>query len=101
ARESYLRGVEIKRGENERAIAEHSQKMGWLLLKTWIWMLVSIVLFLSATSGILWYQGELIAERQATLQLGREGRQAKADPVREEIGAPLRADLRPNPTVWG
>ncbi|PAT26237.1 hypothetical protein CJ430_29685, partial [Klebsiella pneumoniae] len=68
ARESYLRGVEIKRGENERAIAEHSQKMGWLLLKTWIWMLVSIVLFLSATSGILWYQGELIAERQATLQ---------------------------------
>ncbi|WP_228724513.1 MbeB family mobilization protein [Klebsiella pneumoniae] len=39
------------------AIAEHSQKMGWLLLKTWIWMLVSIVLFLSATSGILWYQG--------------------------------------------
>ncbi|PSC99240.1 MobB protein, partial [Klebsiella pneumoniae] len=47
------------------AIAEHSQKMGWLLLKTWIWMLVSIVLFLSATSGILWYQGELIAERQA------------------------------------
>ncbi|PAT26169.1 hypothetical protein CJ430_30435, partial [Klebsiella pneumoniae] len=95
ARESYLRGVEIKRGENERAIAEHSQKMGWLLLKTWIWMLVSIVLFLSATSGILWYQGELIAERQATLQLGREGRQAKADPVREEIGAPLRADLRP------
>ncbi|WP_220251997.1 MbeB family mobilization protein, partial [Klebsiella pneumoniae] len=50
------------------AIAEHSQKMGWLLLKTWIWMLVSIVLFLSATSGILWYQGELIAERQATLQ---------------------------------
>ncbi|WP_267314057.1 hypothetical protein [Klebsiella pneumoniae] len=25
------------------AIAEHSQKMGWLLLKTWIWMLVSIV----------------------------------------------------------
>ncbi|PCL63387.1 hypothetical protein CPT08_28370, partial [Klebsiella pneumoniae] len=65
ARESYLRGVEIKRGENERAIAEHSQKMGWLLLKTWIWMLVSIVLFLSATSGILWYQGELIAERQA------------------------------------
>ena len=50
------------------AIAEHNQSMGWLLLKTWIWMLVSIVLFLSATSGILWYQGELIAERQANLQ---------------------------------
>ncbi|QLF61826.1 hypothetical protein HBJ33_028765 (plasmid) [Klebsiella pneumoniae] len=37
------RGVEIKREKMSAAIAEHSQKMGWLLLKTWIWMLVSIV----------------------------------------------------------
>ena len=44
------------------AIAEHSQNMGWLLLKTWAWKLVSIVLFLSATSGILWYQSTLIVE---------------------------------------
>ncbi|WP_205466198.1 hypothetical protein, partial [Klebsiella pneumoniae] len=60
------------------AIAEHSQKMGWLLLKTWIWMLVGVVLFLSEASGSLWYQGELIAERQATLQaLAEKGGKVK------------------------
>lgn len=49
------------------AIAEHNQKMGWLLLKSWAWRLVSIVLLLSATSGILWYQSMLMVENDLIL----------------------------------
>ena len=86
------------------AIAEHSQNMGWLLLKTWIWMLVSIVLFLSATSGILWYQGELIAERQATLQaLAEKGGKIQSGTCGLD-GEKKRLCVQisdPNPTVWG
>lgn|SRR5574344_195279 len=84
------------------AIAEHSQKMGWLLLKTWIWMLVSIVLFLSATSGILWYQGELIAERQANLQaLAEKGgkiKLARCGKKSEHLCVQISDS---NPDVWG
>ena len=84
------------------AIAEHSQKMGWLLLKTWIWMLVSIVLFLSATSGILWYQGELIAERQATLQaLAEKGGKLKLTQCGKKLEHLCVQISDPNPTVWG
>jgi hypothetical protein len=84
------------------AIAEHNQSMGWLLLKTWIWMLVSIVLFLSATSGILWYQGELIAERQANLQaLAEKGgkiKLARCGKKSEHLCVQISDS---NPDVWG
>ena len=37
-------------------------------------MLISGLLLLAATSGTLWYQGNLIAERQATLEeLAKKG----------------------------
>ena len=43
-------------------------QIGWILVKNWGWMLVCGLFLLSAMSGILWYQGKLIAERYATLE---------------------------------
>ena len=83
------------------AIAEHNQSMGWLLLKTWIWMLVSIVLFLSATSGSFGIRGIDSGAASQSPSLGGEGRQAKADPVREEIEHLCVQISDPNPNRLG
>ena len=56
------------------AIQDQQKRIGWLLLKSWGVMLISALLLLAATSGTLWYQGNLIAERQATLEtLAKKG----------------------------
>lgn len=56
------------------AIQDQQKRIGWLLLKSWGVMLISALLLLVATSGTLWYQGNLIAERQATLEeLAKKG----------------------------
>lgn len=46
------------------AIVAHSRKMGWMLLKSWGLALVGVLLLLSATSGMLWFQGKQIVENQ-------------------------------------
>lgn len=102
ARESYLRGVEIKRGENERRYCRAQPEHG-----------LAVTQNVDLDAG----QHRPVLERNErdplvsggidsgaashSPSLGREGRQAKADPVREEIGAPLRADLRPQSNRLG
>nr|WP_258551363.1 relaxase/mobilization nuclease domain-containing protein [Klebsiella pneumoniae] len=102
ARESYLRGVEIKRGENERRYCRAQPENG-----------LAVAQNVDLDAG----QHRPVLERNErdplvsggidsgaashSPSLGREGRQAKADPVREEIGAPLRADLRPQSNRLG
>ena len=102
ARESYLRGVEIKRRENERRYCRAQPEHG-----------LAVAQNVDLDAG----QHRSVLERNErdplvsggidsgaasqSPSLGGEGRQAKADPVREEIGAPLRADLRPQSNRLG
>ncbi|WP_228724506.1 hypothetical protein [Klebsiella pneumoniae] len=84
------------------AIAEHSQKMGWLLLKTWIWMLVSIVLFLSATrqgsSGIRGIDSGAASHSQALAEKGGKLKLTQCGKKLEHLCVQISD---PNPTVWG
>ena len=102
ARESYLRGVEIKRGENERRYCRAQPEYG---------------LAVAQNVGLDAGQHRPVLERNErdplvsggidsgaasqSPSLGGEGRQDKAGPVREEVGAPLRADLRFQPGRLG
>ena len=102
ARESYLRGVEIKRGENERRYCRAQPEHG---------------LAVAQNVGLDAGQHRPVLERNErdplvsggidsgaasqSPSLGGEGRQDKAGPVREEVGAPLRADLRFQPGRLG
>ena len=102
ARESYLRGVEIKRGENERRYCRAQPEYG-----------LAVAQNVDLDAG----QHRSVLERNErdplvsggidsgaasqSPSLGGEGRQDKAGPVREEVGAPLRADLRFQPGRLG
>ena len=102
ARESYLRGVEIKRGENERRYCRAQPEYG-----------LAVAQNVDLDAG----QHRPVLERNErdplvsggidsgtasqSPSLGGEGRQDKAGPVREEVGAPLRADLRFQPGRLG
>ena len=102
ARESYLRGVEIKRGENERRYCRAQPEHG-----------LAVAQNVDLDAG----QHRSVLERDErdplvsggidsgaasqSPSLGGEGRQDKAGPVREEVGAPLRADLRFQPGRLG
>jgi hypothetical protein len=102
ARESYLRGVEIKRGENERRYCRAQPEHG-----------LAVAQNVDLDAG----QHRSVLERNErdplvsggidsgaasqSPSLGGEGRQDKAGPVREEVGAPLRADLRFQPGRLG
>nr|MDQ6121485.1 MbeB family mobilization protein [Klebsiella pneumoniae subsp. pneumoniae] len=98
--ESYLRGVEIKRGENERRYCRAQPENGLAVAQNVDLDAGQHRPVLERNERDPLVSGELIAERQATLQaLAEKG--AKADPVREEIGAPLRADLRPQSNRLG
>ena len=65
--QAVLRALESSEISIKSAIQGHQRRMGWLLLRGWGLMLVGSLLLLSAMSGILWYQGTMIAERMATL----------------------------------
>ena len=102
ARESYLRGVEIKRGENERRYCRAQPENGLAVAQN-----VDLdagqhrpVLERNERDPLVSGGIDSGAASQSP-SLGGEGRQAKADPVREEIGAPLRADLRPQSNRLG
>ena len=102
ARESYLRGVEIKRGENERRYCRAQPEHGLAVAQN-----VDLdagqhrpVLERNERDPLVSGGIDSGAASQSP-SLGGEGRQAKADPVREEIGAPLRADLRPQSNRLG
>ena len=102
ARESYLRGVEIKRGENERRYCRAQPEHGLAVAQN-----VDLdagqhrpVLERNERDPLVSGGIDSGAASQSP-SLGGEGRQAKADPVREEIGAPLRADLRPRTNRLG
>ena len=102
ARESYLRGVEIKRGENERRYCRAQPENGLAVAQN-----VDLdagqhrpVLERNERDPLVSGGIDSGAASQSP-SLGREGRQAKAGPVREEVGAPLRADLRFQPGRLG
>lgn len=102
ARESYLRGVEIKRGENERRYCRAQPKHGLAVAQN-----VDLdagqhrpVLERNERDPLVSGGIDSGAASQSP-SLGGEGRQAKAGPVREEVGAPLRADLRFQPGRLG
>ncbi len=72
--EAIKEALDSSRQSINDAIQDQQKRIGWLLLKSWGVMLISGLLLLAATSGTLWYQGNLIAERQATLEtLGKKG----------------------------
>ena len=78
------------------AIQDQQKRIGWLLLKSWGVMLISALLLLVATSGTLWYQGNLIAERQATLEtLGKKGGKLIFNTCKDENGK-IRFCIRMN-----
>ena len=78
------------------AIQEQQKRIGWLLLKSWGVMLLSVLLLLAATSGTLWYQGRLIAERQATLErLDKQGGKLILSKCEDENGK-IRLCIRMN-----
>ena len=102
ARESYLRGVEIKRGENERRYCRAQPKHGLAVAQN-----VDLdagqhrpVLERNERDPLVSGGIDSGAASQSP-SLGGEGRQDKAGPVREEVGAPLRADLRFQPGRLG
>ena len=70
--EAHERAIKKALNSSEQSIKDaiHDQQsqIGWILVKNWGWMLVCGLFLLSAMSGILWYQGKLIAERYATLE---------------------------------
>ena len=102
ARESYLRGVEIKRGENERRYCRAQPENGLAVAQN-----VDLdagqhrpVLERNERDPLVSGGIDSGAASQSP-SLGGEGRQDKAGPVREEVGAPLRADLRFQPGRLG
>ena len=102
ARESYLRGVEIKRGENERRYCRAQPEHGLAVAQN-----VDLdagqhrpVLERNERDPLVSGGIDSGAASQSP-SLGGEGRQDKAGPVREEVGAPLRADLRFQPGRLG
>ena len=102
ARESYLRGVEIKRGENERRYCRAQPEYGLAVAQN-----VDLdagqhrsVLERNERDPLVSRGIDSGAASQSP-SLGGEGRQDKAGPVREEVGAPLRADLRFQPGRLG
>ena len=102
ARESYLRGVEIKRGENERRYCRAQPEHGLAVAQN-----VDLdagqhrpVLERNERDPLVSGGLDSGAASQSP-SLGGEGRQDKAGPVREEVGAPLRADLRFQPGRLG
>ena len=102
ARESYLRGVEIKRGENERRYCRAQPEYGLAVAQN-----VDLdagqhrpVLERNERDTLVSGGIDSGAASQSP-SLGGEGRQDKAGPVREEVGAPLRADLRFQPGRLG
>ena len=102
ARESYLRGVEIKRGENERRYCRAQPEHGLAVAQN-----VDLdagqhrpVLERNQRDPLVSRGLDSGAASQSP-SLGGEGRQDKAGPVREEVGAPLRADLRFQPGRLG
>uniref|UniRef100_UPI003F66B25B MbeB family mobilization protein n=1 Tax=Aeromonas sobria TaxID=646 RepID=UPI003F66B25B len=69
---SVLSALESSETKIKSAIQGHQRRIGWFLLRGWGLMLVGFLLLLSAMSGILWYQGTMIAKRQATLDVLKE-----------------------------
>ncbi len=69
--EKHLRAITKELDSNELslrdAIQDHHRMALGLLSKRWLGPLIFSLLLLSSMSGILWYQGNLIAERQATI----------------------------------
>jgi len=61
--EAIKEALDSSRQSISDAIQDQQKRIGWLLLKSWGVMLISGLLLLAATSGTLWYQGNLIAER--------------------------------------
>lgn len=102
ARESYLRGVEIKRGENERRYCRAQPEHGLAVAQN-----VDLdagqhrpVLERNERDPLVSGGIDSGAASQSP-SLGGEGRKDQAGPVREEVGAPLRADLRFQPGRLG
>ena len=102
ARESYRQGVEIKRRENERRYCRAQPEHGLAVAQN-----VDLdagqhrpVLERNERDPLVSGGIDSGAASQSP-SLGGEGRQDKAGPVREEVGAPLRADLRFQPGRLG
>ncbi|MDO6501179.1 hypothetical protein, partial [Photobacterium sanguinicancri] len=49
------------------AIDDQNSSLRRLILPTWFWMIFSIVLVMTASWGVIWYQGKLITENLITI----------------------------------
>ncbi|MEZ8196966.1 MbeB family mobilization protein [Vibrio cortegadensis] len=59
--EQALRSSELKiKGD----ILAQNQRMSVLVLKSWLWIVLSVVLVLVACSSVIWWQGKTIVENQ-------------------------------------
>ncbi|WP_196363461.1 MobB protein, partial [Vibrio anguillarum] len=45
-------------------IRAQNQRMSALVLKSWLWIVLSVVLVLVACSSVIWWQGKTIVENQ-------------------------------------
>lgn len=102
ARESYLRGVEIKRGENERRYCRAQPEHGLAVAQNVDLDAGQHRPVLERNERDPLVSGGIDSGAASQSQsLGGEGGQDKAGTVREGIGTPLRADLRPRTNRLG
>ncbi|MDG2733367.1 MbeB family mobilization protein, partial [Vibrio parahaemolyticus] len=59
--EQALRSSEQKIKDD---ISVQNQRMSALVLKSWLWIVLTIVLVLAACMGVIWWQGEIILANQ-------------------------------------
>ena len=49
------------------AISAQNRRLRALLLKTWLWMGLSLIAILTASYGVIWLQGEMITQNWQTI----------------------------------
>lgn len=61
---------ELKNAEKRTAdaIHDHSRSLRRIALKTWLWVLLSLILVGSVSAGLLWLTGQQIASNVAEIQ---------------------------------
>ncbi|WP_241907375.1 MbeB family mobilization protein, partial [Vibrio sp. 10N.261.45.E11] len=83
--EQALRSSEQKIKGDIRA---QNQRMSALVLKSWLWIVLSVVLVLVACSSVIWWQGIIIAQNQIEIS-----NQQSALKVLESKGGKIHLNL--------
>ncbi|MEZ9932008.1 MbeB family mobilization protein, partial [Vibrio sp. 10N.261.49.C12] len=83
--EQALRSSEQKIKGDIRA---QNQRMSALVLKSWLWIVLSVVLVLIACSSVIWWQGIIIAQNQIEIS-----NQQSALKVLESKGGKIHLNL--------